>query len=391
VRRPLACVMGDMDLLRPLGLAGIPCAVAAAAGAPPRYSRFKRATVPWFDPWEHAHELVDGLLQFASAQPERPVLFYEEDGDLLVISRHRGRLARAFRFVIADAPLVEALVDKAAFQDLAQRFDLPVPRARLVAASAAVPPESLDLRFPVIVKPLTRRPSTWAPIGGGQKAVRVASPAELRALWPRIASTGLSIMVQELVPGEETAIESYHVYAEPSGEIVADFTGKKVRTFPEEYGDSTALIITDAADVQRLGRDLVRRLKLAGVAKFDFKRAPDGRLYLLEINPRFTLWHHPGALAGVNIPALVYSDLCGLARPFVAPARAGVSWCRVWQDIRAARQAGMSFGAWARWAYNCDAKSAMAWDDPMPFLGAVMWRGVRAAMPARRTQSRIAV
>ena len=37
---PLACVMGDMDLVRPLGLAGIPCAAVAPAGAPPRYSRF---------------------------------------------------------------------------------------------------------------------------------------------------------------------------------------------------------------------------------------------------------------------------------------------------------------------------------------------------------------
>src|SRR5215470_19812901 len=48
--------------------------------------------------------------------------------------------------------------------------------------------------------------------------------------------------------------------------------------------------------------DLVDALEwLTGVAKPDFKRAPDGRLLLLEINPRFNLWHHLGAVAGVNL------------------------------------------------------------------------------------------
>ena len=33
VNLPVACVMGDMDLVRPLGPAGIPCVAVAAAGA----------------------------------------------------------------------------------------------------------------------------------------------------------------------------------------------------------------------------------------------------------------------------------------------------------------------------------------------------------------------
>ena len=40
-----------------------------------------------------------------------------------------------------------------------------------------------------------------------------------------------------------------------------------------------------------------------------------GRLHLLEVNPRFNLWHHPAAVAGVNLPALVHADLTGAPRP----------------------------------------------------------------------------
>src|SRR4051794_32830610 len=117
---PLACIMGDMDLVRPLGLAGIPCAVVARTGDPPRFSRFTRAALDWMDPWGQVEELVQALLRFGSAQPEPPVLFYQEDGHLLLVSRHRDRLKEVFRFVIPDLNLVEDLVDKSRFQVLAE-------------------------------------------------------------------------------------------------------------------------------------------------------------------------------------------------------------------------------------------------------------------------------
>jgi predicted ATP-grasp superfamily ATP-dependent carboligase len=123
-----------------------------------------------------------------------------------------------------------------------------------------------------------------------------------------------------------------------------------------------------------LGRDLVRRLDLRGVAKFDFKRAPDGRLYLLEVNPRFTLWHHLGARAGVNVPALVYADLVGQPRAATRQARAGVHWCKPWDDVAAARAAGISFLRWLPWALRCEAMRVVAWDDPMPFVRGTLWR-----------------
>src|SRR3712207_5327440 len=85
----LACVIGDMDLVRPLGLAGIRCAVVSSPGAEPRFSRFTRAALDWVDSWEQADELLAALLRFAEAQSGPPVLFYGQDRDLLLVSRFR--------------------------------------------------------------------------------------------------------------------------------------------------------------------------------------------------------------------------------------------------------------------------------------------------------------
>jgi D-aspartate ligase len=371
--KPLACVMGDMDLVRPLGMAGVACAVVAKPGDPTRYSRFTRGTIEWADAWTESEALLERLLAFGRSQADRPVLFYEEDRELLLISRNRERLSEVFRFVVGERDLVEDLVDKARFQKLAERLRLPVPATRRIDP-AATSAGDVDLPFPLMLKPMTRRTERWSLVGGDRKGLQVESAAELRELWPRMVESGLEFLAQELVPGPESAIESYHVYVDAAGATRAEFTGKKIRTFPLEFGLSTALRITEAPDVAELGRELVRRLNLTGVAKFDFKRAPNGRLYLFEVNPRFNLWHHPGAVAGVNIPAQVYGDLTGFPVPEVRPARPGVCWTYAWHDVLAARKLGMSLPQWTLWTLRCEAKSAIAWDDPMPFVRGVLWR-----------------
>ncbi len=336
----------------------------------------------WADAWEQPEELLQLLERFAATQAEPPVLFYEEDRELLLISRYRERLSRHFRFVVPDRVLVEDLVDKGRFQALAQRLDLPVPAARVLDPSRDAVP--LDLQFPLALKPLVRRGEQWTPIGGAAKALRLDTPLALVSAWPHLARAGIPVLLQQLIPGPETCIESYHVYVDEHGETVGEFTGRKIRTWPLAYGDSTALEITDAPEVTTLGRDLVRRLGLRGVAKLDFKRARDGRLYLLEVNPRFTLWHHLGARAGVNIPALVFADLAGLPRAAMRQARAGARWCKPWDDVLAARAAGISFLRWLPWALGSDALRVVAWDDPMPFIRGVLWRVMSRMFRSRR-------
>jgi predicted ATP-grasp superfamily ATP-dependent carboligase len=238
---------------------------------------------------------------------------------------------------------------------------------------AALEPGELGLSFPLIIKPLMRI-EQWNGAFGLRKAFHVDSAETLQGLWPQLRAVGIDLLAQEFISGAEASIESYHCYVDQHGRIAGEFTGRKIRTYPLCYGHTTALTITDAHDVRQNGRAIVERLALTGVAKLDFKRDPRGTLRLLEINPRFNLWHHAGAVAGVNIPALVYADLVGLPRPPAARAKAGIRWCRPWKDFPAAREVGISPTTWAAWALGCEAKSAMSWDDPLPLLRSTFHR-----------------
>lgn len=372
--KPLACVAGDISLVRALGRSGIPVAVAAAPDSPLRRSRYCAELVPTPGWVESPEAALDALIAWARGQREAPVLFYQGDHDLLAVSRGRSRLAPHLRCVLPPADLVEDLGDKVRFAALADRLGLPVPLTRTVRRGADL---GSDLRhwekFPCVLKPNTRSPR-FADVSRRQKAIRVENRSELDAHRELMESYDSDFVLQEAIEGGEERIESYHAYLRPGGEVMGEFTGRKVRTLPRLFGHSTYVEITDEADVRDLGRSILGKIEFSGVAKVDFKRdARTGRLVLLEINARFNLWHHPGAAAGVSIPALVYRDCVepGSARP-AGPARPGVRWVSLRDDFQAFKEyraAGeISFFRWLVQAAAADINESFMFRDPMPGL-----------------------
>jgi len=396
--RPLALVAGDLSLVRALGRSGIPVAVAISKRNPlltlSRYCVAAVQTPSWVDRPEAA---LEALIDWGRRQPAAPVLFYQGDHDLLAASRGRERLAGSLRCVLPPAELVEDLVDKMRFAALAERKGLPTPVTRTLRRGADLAREMHRWQsFPCVLKPVMRSPR-FAQVAHQQKAIRVESRRELDGLLTLIEAYEADFVVQEAVEGGEELIESYHAYVRPGGQVMGDFTGRKLRTAPRLYGYSTYVEITDDPEVRRLGRSTLEKLDFSGVVKIDFKRdTRAGRLYLLEINPRFNLWHHPGAAAGVSLPALVYRDCVepGSARP-AGPVRPGVRWVSLRDDARVVKEyraAGeLSTLRWLAEMATVDVNESFFFRDPLPGvaeLGGVLGRKLKkllagdAAKPA---------
>ena len=376
--KPLACVVGDLSLVRALGRGNIPVAVTTSERqSKVGFSRYCVAVVPtpsWVDDPEAA---LAAVIAWSEQQREPPVLFYQGDHDLLAASRGRERMAGHLRCVLPPAELVENLVDKQRFAAFAERRKLPVPLTRTLCRGKALADElgRWD-RFPCVLKPATRSPR-FAEVGQGQKALRLESRSELEGLLRVIETYESDFVVQAAIEGGEDRIVSYHAYVRPGGQVMAEFTGRKLRTAPRLYGFSTYIEITNDDEVRRLGRSLLEKLGFSGVVKIDFKRdARDNKLYLLEINPRFNLWHHPAAVAGVSIPALVYRDCIepGSARP-AGSARPGVRWVSLRQDARVFKEyraAGeLSFTRWLAEIATVDVNESFLLRDPVPGLASL--------------------
>jgi predicted ATP-grasp superfamily ATP-dependent carboligase len=400
---PFACVIGDVSLVRALGRAGIPVALATAdARSPAARSRFCKRVVEVPSFVDHPAEAVRALIRFAARQATAPVLFTQGDHDLLAISRARSELGCCFRLSLPPESLIEDLVDKLRFAALAERLGLPVPVTRSLRRDGSLAAQTADWqRFPCILKPAMR--TRWfesalrgPALHGNQKAIRIESRSELTRILPLLERHETDFVLQEAITGGEERIVSYHAYVRPDGACGAEFTGRKVRTAPRMYGMSSCLEITDDPEVERAGRAVLERLGFRGVIKLDFKSdVRDGRLFLLEANPRFTLWHHPAARAGLNVPEFVYRDLVepGWSRGAVPRARAGVRWIFLRNDLRALpeyRAAGeLSVPRWLWEVWRADVTEDWMWSDPVPGLldvAAAAQRALRSIL--RRSRSR---
>jgi predicted ATP-grasp superfamily ATP-dependent carboligase len=377
-------LLGGLNVVRALGLAGIPVVIASQQRRlPSMASRYCRGVIelPPIEQTATSREaVVEKLVQAARRLGGGVPLFYDNDDRLALVQDFRAALAPHFALLLNEPALADALLEKSRFQALAERRGLPVPR-RIEW------PDLAAERRPVLVKPRTRTAWDHSSVrlqlfGGAGKARVFADGAQARS-HPLVAPLAERLQFQEYVPGGDDAIWSFHGFAAPGGEVLAWFVGRKIRTFPALTGDSSYLRLAHDASLVALGREIAARLGLAGIFKMDFKRRPDGRYCLLEINTRFNLWHYLGAVNGVNLPAVAYQYLVHGKRPGQSTARLRYRWLSMREDWRAQRAAQISLPRWLlSLAYVPKVYDVFAWSDPLPFVR--HWTGrIRSALSRR--------
>ena len=383
--KPPVVLLGGLNIVRALGLAKIPVIIASSERRTPsmasRYCAGAIELPPIAERERYVEALAHAGRRLAAEHGTALPLFYDNDDRLALVQDYREALAPHFALCLNEPALADALLEKSRFQELAERCSLPVPRR--------LDWDALEAEDgPVLAKPKTRTAWDYSSVrlqlfGGAGKARVFANGHEARAN-PLAAQLAGQLSFQDYVPGGDDAIWSLHGFAAPGGDLLEWFVGRKIRTYPALTGDSSYLRLAHNDELVGLGRDITRRLGLAGIFKMDFKRsAASGRFYLLEINTRFNLWHYLGAASGVNLPRVAYEYLLYGKRPRHVEARVGLRWLHFSYDRRAWRELGLSR---AQWLYSLveapKIYELFSWSDPAPF--ARYWKTrIRAALGRR--------
>jgi predicted ATP-grasp superfamily ATP-dependent carboligase len=392
-RSPALLLGGGLNLIRPLGFAGIPAIVATPD---PRdstlASRFcsGRCLLPLP---HHPEALVETLLtagdRLASALGCRVPLFYGNDDYLNLIYSFREQLAQRFLLLLNEPDVARALLDKDRFEAFARDRGLAVPRTLTWDDTG---PDALDRAAgPVLVKP--RMKVGWDDstihlrLFGGESKARIFESGREAMAHPLVCQFRDQLSFQEFIRGDDRHLWSFHGVADEKGTLLAWFIGRKLRTFPSLTGMSTYLELAHDDELAAVGRDIVARIPLKGVFKIDFKKdATSGLFYMLEINARFNLWHHVAARNGLNLPQIAYDYLVHGARPPETPYCTAFRWLCFRHDFHAYRELAsrgeLSLGGWlfsllaSRKVYHL-----FSWTDPLPCL---MVAGSRVQLWLRR-------
>jgi D-aspartate ligase len=374
-QKPLAIILGGsvngLSFARSLGRRGIPTLILDSEAFLGTFTRYgKVLLLPPAD--EQAEDWIALLKYVASRVPRSAVLFATSDAHCLWVSQHREVLRQYFRFVIPEKEAVEQIVNKRTQYQVAQAAGIPVPNAYFPESVEELRSLAPSLVYPCILKPCTSYKGRKKL--SKKKVLLVHSEAELLVEYQRLTADNLLFMIQEIIPGEDTALYGYLGFWDSEGRESGWLTKKKLRQNPPYFGDGALQITVEAPEVAELSRRLLRAFHYRGFVNIEFKYdARDDTYRLMEINPRSAASNQMAICAGIDFPWIGYQHLTAAdSKAIEVQAFQPLIKCvnEEWdiQAYFAYRKSG-ALNLW-RWLQSLtDARiTILAWDDPMPFV-----------------------
>jgi predicted ATP-grasp superfamily ATP-dependent carboligase len=377
-RLPVVVLAGGvtaLGVLRAYGRAGIPVFVHPDTDDAIRYSRWYRPLpngaggVAGAAPSE-SPSLAPLVAALARSGLQHGFLCACTDDWNRAVAQYAESAAPRFLSVVPTPAVLDRLQDKSQLATVLQELDVPMPATRLIRDSsdlADLPQSSETFYF---LKPTD---SQRFLAHFGTKGIRVPTAEKARGWLEQIVGAGMSVVLQEYIPGSFT--EHYFVdgYMDRRGRTKGLFARRRLRIYPPDFGNSTAMVSVPLEDV-RQAVDSVQRVLQAvgyrGIFSAEFKRdARDARFKLLEINTRPWWFIDFVVRCGVDVCRMAYDDAQGRE---VAPAmryKIGATCIYPYYDFVAAQPLIQS-GHLSRWRWMAELLPALqpvgCWDDPMP-------------------------
>jgi D-aspartate ligase len=263
------------------------------------------------DPVADEAGFVAAMLELGDAIGRPAPVFPTHDEHLNSLARHRAELGDRFRYPFPGWDVLEPLQSKRHQIDTAESIGVAAPRTLHPRSLEECREAAEEIGFPVLVKPsenvvfkrLYRR-----------QAFLCERPDQLDRAYE--LSAEYEPMLQEFIPGGDDLLWTLGTYIAADGEVLATFSGRKLRQTRQNMGSARIGEARWDDEVVGSGLELLKALGFHGIAQVEWKRDPrDGRLKLIEVNPRLWQWHGLSAACGADVTLAAYWDLVGERRP----------------------------------------------------------------------------
>jgi D-aspartate ligase len=377
-KRPVAIVLGasinGLAIVRSLGRRRIPVLLLDRAPQLGTWTRFARV-VSLRGAAQENEAMLEFLVGLGRRLASPGVIFPTADGQCQFLADHAQELEHYYKFLQPDSETVRAILDKPKQYDIARRAGIPIPGTYVPSSAADAEQAAESIRYPAILKPYwgaDLRPAEMRE--SGIKVFVVNSRDELIAAYRHASDLGVPVMIQEIIPGDDSEIYGYWAFWDEEGNERAWLTMRKLRQNPPRFGDGSFQQTIAAPEVAALSRKLLKAFDYRGLVGVEFKRdSRDGSLKLIEINPRTEGGNQLAVTAGVDFAWIAYRHLTGTSDATELVAfTPGVTYVNEEADLKTFlelhKTGELSTSAWLRSWFSARAYALGAWDDPMPII-----------------------
>ncbi|ANO50954.1 carboxylate--amine ligase [Woeseia oceani] len=319
-----------LAITRSLGQAGHEVIVTSKApksiAACSRYCH-EHHTYP--DPALSRAEFVDSLVSLVE-QLKIDVLLPVTDVCVLPVAEQRQRFEALCHLPLPAADSLDRAADKQAITTLAAELGVATPVSLTVAEPGQLDIDSLQIPYPVVLKPARSRVRTaegWLYTG-----VDYADSARsLKRKLDGIPAAAYPVLLQERVSGPGIGL----FYCFDNGRPVASFAHRRLREKPPSGGVS---VLRESVPLNPQAHEyslkLLGALNWHGVAMVEFKLDErDNTPKLMEINGRFWGSLQLAIDAGVDFPAILVRIASGETVAPIEQYRYGVRSRWLWGDV----------------------------------------------------------
>lgn len=298
-----------LAVVRSLGKIGLTVGVVSSdADGIAMVSRYGAERFPAPDARKEPARFVEWLAALVERWKPSMLLPLTDRTVTLVLGEEERFAGQCILPFVPDA-LFRTVADKAELVRIADTIGVAAPRT-LEIPPTAERPAALAGEIESFPYPAVLKPAISEIVHGDQfvkTAVRYPENARevLDSIDPSLSSAFQDVphLLQEKIPGVGVGV--FVLCHE--GEVLARFAHRRKLEKPPTGGVSVLCeSIPESEAPVEAAEMLVTHLRWSGVAMIEFKETPEGKHYLMEINPRFWGSLQLAIDAGVDFPVLLY-------------------------------------------------------------------------------------
>lgn len=321
----------------------------------------------------------------------RAVLMPSSDPWVQSVSRLDADCESRFPTWVCGPSAIETLIDKDLFRQAIEGLGLPLPASHHLAKD----PRHWNMPDAAFRNAFLKPHDSPSFLGRfGVKGMHVKDRAEAIEKCQTVWREGLSVLLQEYVPGPPGNHYFIDGFRPKDGSDTHYLARQRIRMYPPDFGNSTCMRTVDLAGVEPAVESLEKLfvgIGFHGIFSAEFKRDErDGLFRILEVNCRPWWYIDFADRCGLRVCQLAYQESLGIGSRSKTTYISNRICTYPSKDLMARKNDGLPYLSALLVTMIVSARSiqpVFSWLDPLPSVSALIRRlygGVRKRLLARK-------